>query len=69
MTDFDLHAHQRDKVRRLEAEIVGVRKTNATLIRLVAFMLTERFQDTEVDPVEYLQAIVDIDQSRQELGL
>jgi hypothetical protein len=55
MTDY--HAAEN---RRLRARLDAAEKREKLLYRILAFMLTERFQDTDVDPLEYLQAVHDV---------
>ena len=61
--NFDVVQHHRDRTRKAEARADRYERLNAQLIRLLATILAEQFRDTHVDPLEYLQAQVDIDES------
>jgi hypothetical protein len=65
--DFDLAAHQRNKIRTLESRVAFLQEYREQLIRILAFILQEQFRDTHVDPLEYLSAVVAIDAACQEL--
>lgn len=60
---FDLATYQRDKIRRLEQRVAGLEDYRDQLARVLAAVLQAMFDDTHVDPFEYLQAVVDIDQA------
>lgn len=69
MTAFDIDQHQRERLRRLEARCAHLEQERDQLVRLLAGVLAALFQDTYVDPAEYLQAMVDIDRAMLERGL
>jgi hypothetical protein len=60
---FDLPTYQRDKIRRLEQRVSFLQEYREQLIRILAFILHEQFRDTNVDALEYLSAVVSIDES------
>lgn len=66
---FDITAHQRERIRRLEQQVAGLEQTRDQLVRVLADVLDNQFRDTHVDQLEYLNAVVDCDRMRQELGL
>lgn len=66
---YDQALHQRDRIRRLEARCSGLERERDQLARLLASVLAALFDDTYTDPIEYLQALCDIDQAKLELGL
>lgn len=62
-TSFDPLAHHRERTRKAEARALKLEQLNAQLLRLLTAILQDWFRDTDVDPLEYLQAHVDIDES------
>ena len=64
---FDIEQHQRDKLRRLEQRCEALETTRDQLLRIVAELVRTQFADTPVDPLEYLNILVDIDRMTQEL--
>jgi hypothetical protein len=60
---FDIVAHHRKRTRQAEARAEALERLNAQLFRLLASILQDWFADTNVDPLEYLQACVNIDQA------
>lgn len=69
MTDFDVEAWRRERLRRIEQRCAGLELERDQLVRLLAGVLAALFQDTYVDPAEYLQRLMDVDRDMLELGL
>jgi hypothetical protein len=68
-TTFDLSDHQRRRIRHLEQEVAAFEKREQQLYRIFAAVLVVMFEDTGVDPFEYLNRLVEVDNLKQELGL
>lgn len=64
---FDVLEHHRRRTRTAEARADTLEALNAQYVRLLAHLLQDRFDGTDVDPLEYMQACVDIDMSAQRL--
>lgn len=66
---YDQASYQRNRIRRLEQRCAGLEQTRDQLVRVLATVVETQFRGTDVDPVEYLNVVVDCDRMRQELGL
>jgi phosphoribosylamine-glycine ligase len=64
---FDIDQHQRDRLRRAEARVAMLEREQAQLVGLLAKVLAIVFDDTFVDPLEYLQRLVDVETQLAEL--
>ena len=66
---YDPATAQRERLRKAEARLAGLERERDQLVRLLASVLAALFQDTYTDPIEYLQALCDIDRDMLKLGL
>ena len=57
MPEFDLAAHQREKIRRLEAQVEGLERTNRKLYAMLALTSEAAVGQTEVQPLALLAVV------------